>query len=56
MHAPFPIEILPQPDDSTCGPTSLHALYSYYGDAVPLAQVIEEVHFLMPAARWVSAT
>lgn len=37
------LEILPQPDDFTCGPTCLHAMYGYYGDAVPLPQVITEV-------------
>ncbi len=28
---------------TTCGPTSLHAVYGYYGDAMPLRQVIAEV-------------
>ncbi len=37
------IEILPQPDDTTCGPTCLQAVYRYYGDDLPLARVIEEV-------------
>ena len=37
----FPM--LPQPDDTTCGPTSLHAVYGYYGDELPLEQVINEV-------------
>ena len=32
-----------QPDDSTCGPTCLHAIYEYYGDTVPLAAVIRSV-------------
>jgi hypothetical protein len=36
------LEILPQPDDFTCGPTALHAVYNYFGDAQPLARVIEE--------------
>jgi len=36
-------EILPQPDDLTCGPTCLHAVYGYYGVALPLEQVIAEV-------------
>jgi hypothetical protein len=36
-------EIRPQPDDMTCGPTCLHALYAYYGDEIPLSQVIAEV-------------
>jgi len=43
-HRPFTIH--PQPDDITCGPTSLHAVYAYYGDAISLSQVIEEVHSL----------
>lgn len=36
------LDILPQPDETTCGPTCLHAVYNYYGDDVPLRQVIEE--------------
>jgi hypothetical protein len=39
----YRLEILPQPDDTTCGPTSLHAVYRHFGDLVPLEQVIEEV-------------
>jgi len=35
------IDILKQPDDTACGPTCLHAVYRYYGDEVPLAQVIK---------------
>lgn len=35
--------MLPQPDDITCGPTCLHAIYRYYGHEVPLAQLIREV-------------
>lgn len=42
MRRPIDLEILPQPDDSTCGPTCLHAVYRYYGDAIPLEQVIRE--------------
>jgi hypothetical protein len=38
------IDVLGQPDDATCGPTSLHSVYRYYGDDVPLDQVIQEVH------------
>ncbi|RNI27716.1 peptidase-C39 like family protein [Rufibacter immobilis] len=40
------LRILTQPDDSTCGPTSLHAVYQYYQDILPLEQVISEVSFL----------
>jgi len=36
----LPIRIEPQPDDTTCGPTCLHAVYDYYGDDISLADVI----------------
>jgi hypothetical protein len=36
-------EILPQPDDFTCGPTCLHAIYRYWGDDVPMRQLVDEV-------------
>lgn len=36
----LPVEILPQPDESTCGPTCLHAIYRYWGDDEPLDGVI----------------
>ena len=36
------LEILPQPDDTTCGPTCLQAIYRYLGDLLPLEQVIAE--------------
>jgi hypothetical protein len=36
-------DIKSQPDEVTCGPTCLHALYNYYGDDIQLKQVIEEV-------------
>ena len=42
----IPITILPQPDDETCGPTSLHAVYHYYGDEISLEQVIKEVTYI----------
>lgn len=34
------VDILPQPDQTTCGPTCLHAVYRYYGDEQPLADVV----------------
>jgi len=37
------VEILPQPDDTTCGPTCLHAVYRYYGDDQELDEVIRAV-------------
>lgn len=36
-------DIKAQPDEVTCGPTCLHALYRYYDDAIELKQVIQEV-------------
>lgn len=36
-------EIQKQPDDISCGPTSLHAVYRYYGDRISLSAVIGEV-------------
>jgi hypothetical protein len=42
----LPLEILPQPDDETCGPTCLHAVYRYWGDAITLGQVVESSRML----------
>ncbi len=36
-------DIQAQPDDTTCGPTCLQAVYNYFDDEVPLPQVISEV-------------
>jgi hypothetical protein len=35
--------ISPQPDDASCGPTCLHAIYRYWGDELDLRQVIDDV-------------
>lgn len=40
------IPIKKQPDETTCGPTSLHTLYEYYNDPISLKSVIDEVHQL----------
>lgn len=37
----LPVNILPQPDETTCGPTCLHAVYRYWGDNEPLASIIQ---------------
>ncbi|MCD8492286.1 MAG: cysteine peptidase family C39 domain-containing protein [Geovibrio sp.] len=37
------LSILPQPDDTSCGPTCLHAVYSYYGEEIPLADLRSEI-------------
>jgi len=42
LRPPLPVRILPQPDDTTCGPTCLQAVYSYYGDDIALDDVIAE--------------
>ncbi len=39
-------EIQPQPNNTTCGPTCLHAVYRYLGEEIPLLQVIEETQVL----------
>lgn len=42
-HTALPFDILPQPDDVTCGPTCLHAVYRFLGAPLPLQRVIDEV-------------
>lgn len=37
------LDILPQPNDVTCGPTCLHAVYRYFEDPIDLDEVIHEV-------------
>ena len=39
----FDLEIHTQPDDSTCGPTCLHAVYRYFKDPIEFDDVIAEV-------------
>lgn len=34
--------ILPQPDETTCGPTCLQAVFRYFGDELALGQVIRD--------------
>ena len=36
----LPVKILPQPDETTCGPTCLQAIYRYWGDEESLDDVI----------------
>ncbi len=40
------LTILPQPDDTSCGPTSLHAVYRYFNLEVKLAQLIVDISSL----------
>lgn len=46
MEARLSLNILAQPDDATCGPTCLQAIYGYYNEDIPLAQVIAEAQVL----------
>jgi hypothetical protein len=46
METKLHFEILPQPDDITCGPTCLQAVYNYYDDKIELAEVIRQVRQL----------
>jgi len=47
MKTEIKIDIQAQPDDETCGPTCLHALYRYYGrDDITLRNVVDGVHRL----------
>ncbi len=43
MKTRLDFKIRSQPDDSTCGPTCLHAVYKYFGDRIGLKAVIREV-------------
>lgn len=36
----LPVNILPQPDEITCGPTCLHAIYRYWGREERLEEII----------------
>ncbi|MCB9061294.1 MAG: C39 family peptidase [Halobacteriovoraceae bacterium] len=33
-----------QPDYTTCGPTSLHAVYSFYNDKIGLEQIVDDIN------------
>lgn len=39
----LPFEILAQPDDTTCGPTCLHAVYQFYGESPALPDLIAQI-------------
>lgn len=40
------MEILPQPTEDTCGPTSLHAVYRFHGERISLERCVSEVQML----------
>jgi hypothetical protein len=37
------LDISSQPNDATCGPTCLHAIYRYFDDPIHLSRVVSEV-------------
>ncbi len=43
MTSHFHIHVEPQPDDTTCGPTCLHAVYRYWADDIALADVVDDI-------------
>ncbi|MCA9051577.1 MAG: C39 family peptidase [Planctomycetaceae bacterium] len=43
MHHRLQLEIQRQPNDHTCGPTCLQAVYRYYGDNIGLDTIISEI-------------
>ena len=43
MTTTLRFDIRPQPDNTTCGPTCLHAVYRYFDDPVALSRVIADV-------------
>jgi hypothetical protein len=46
MTTSLRFDIRPQPDNATCGPTCLHAVYRYFGDPITLSRVIADVPML----------
>lgn len=40
----LPVEMLPQPDETTCGPTCLDAIYRYWGQDSRLPEIIARTH------------
>lgn len=42
MESRLEFEMSRQPDDTTCGPTCLSAVYRYFGDEFPLDQIVRE--------------
>jgi len=37
------LQIHTQPDDESCGPTCLHAIYNYYGLDMPLEEIVQYI-------------
>ena len=48
MKHKLELAILPQPNNNTCGPTCLHAVYRFFGDTIELNRLINEPYRLDP--------
>ncbi len=46
MQKKIKFNIRKQPNNITCGPTSLQAIYEYYGDYCPLKKIVKEIQGL----------
>lgn len=46
METRLHLQMLPQPDETTCGPACLHAVYQYYGEDISLDEVVNAVKSL----------
>lgn len=46
MNTSLSLAMASQPDDVTCGPTCLHAIYRFLGDEVSFEQVLGEIQML----------
>lgn len=46
MGVQLNLRMLDQPDDDSCGPTCLHAVYQYYGASESLHGIISEIESL----------
>lgn len=46
MKKTLPFRILPQPTETTCGPTCLHAVYRFFGEKVSLPEIVDEIPYL----------
>jgi hypothetical protein len=46
MRTTLDFKILPQPTETTCGPTCLHGVYRYFKDRVPLSNIITDIPHL----------
>jgi hypothetical protein len=46
MKRRLKLDMMPQPDDVSCGATCLHAVYRYLGATIPLPRLIKEIEQL----------